>query len=136
MAAQKGKDLLLKLDDGAGNFVTVAGLRSRQLTFDAATVDVTNAESAGRWRELLAGAGVKRASVSGSGVFKDETSDEEVRGLFFDGEIRDWKILVPDFGTVRGPFQVTSLDYRGDHLGEVAFDLSLESAGALTFSAA
>ena len=136
MAAQKGKDLLLKLDDGAGNFITVAGLRSRQLTFDAATVDVTNAESAGRWRELLAGAGVKRASVSGSGVFKDEASDEEVRGLFFDGEIRDWKILVPDFGTVQGPFQVTSLDYRGDHLGEVAFDLSLESAGALTFNAA
>jgi TP901-1 family phage major tail protein len=136
MAAQKGKDLLLKLEDGAGNFVTVAGLRSRSLTFDAATVDVTNAESAGRWRELLAGAGVKRASVSGSGVFKDETSDEEVRGLFFDGEIRDWKILVPDFGTVQGPFQVTSLEYRGDHLGEVAFDLSLESAGALTFNAA
>jgi TP901-1 family phage major tail protein len=136
MAAQKGKDLLLKLDDGAGDFVTVAGLRSRSLTFDAATVDVTNAESAGRWRELLAGAGVKRASVSGSGVFKDEASDEEVRGLFFDGEIRDWKILVPDFGTVQGPFQVTSLEYRGDHLGEVAFDLSLESAGALTFNAA
>ena len=29
MAAQKGKDLLLKLDDGSGAFVTVAGLRSR-----------------------------------------------------------------------------------------------------------
>lgn len=136
MAAQKGKDLLLKLDDGAGNFVTVAGLRSRSLTFDAATVDVTHAESAGRWRELLAGAGIKRASVTGSGVFKDAASDEEVRGLFFDGEIRDWKILVPDFGTVQGLFQVTSLDYRGDHLGEVAFDLSLESAGAITFNAA
>lgn len=136
MAAQNGKDLLLKLDDGAGNFVTVAGLRSRSLTFDAATVDVTHAESAGRWRELLAGAGIKRASVTGSGVFKDAASDEEVRGLFFDGEIRDWKILVPDFGTVQGLFQVTSLDYRGDHLGEVAFDLSLESAGAITFNAA
>ena len=124
MAAQKGKNLLLKLDDGSGNFVTVAGLRSRALTFDAATVDITHAESAGRWRELLAGAGVKRASVTGSGVFKDGASDEEVRGLFFDGEIRDWKILVPDFGTVQGPFQVTSLEYRGDHLGEVAFDFA------------
>ncbi|MEM9358582.1 MAG: phage tail tube protein, partial [Pseudomonadota bacterium] len=32
MAAQKGKDLLLKVDtDGSSNFVTVAGLRSRTL---------------------------------------------------------------------------------------------------------
>jgi hypothetical protein len=34
MTAQKGKDLLLKLDsDGAGSFVTVAGLRARTLAF-------------------------------------------------------------------------------------------------------
>ncbi len=52
MAAKKGKDLLLKIDDGSG-FVTVAGLRSRKIAFNAETVDVTHAESAGRWRELL-----------------------------------------------------------------------------------
>jgi TP901-1 family phage major tail protein len=136
MAAQRGKDLLLKLDDGGGDFVTVAGLRTRALVFDAAAVDITNAESAGRWRELLAGAGVKRASLSGAGVFKDAASDAEIRGLFFDGEIRDWQVLVPDFGTIEGAFQVTRLEYRGDHAGEVAFDLALESAGALTFTAA
>ena len=42
MAAQKGKDLLVKIEDGGG-FVTVAGLRTRQLAFNAAIVDVTNA---------------------------------------------------------------------------------------------
>jgi hypothetical protein len=32
MTAQKGKDLLLKVDsDGAGSFTTVAGLRARSL---------------------------------------------------------------------------------------------------------
>ena len=46
MTAQKGKDLLLKVDtDGAGSFVTVAGLRARTLAFNAATVDVTDTES-------------------------------------------------------------------------------------------
>lgn len=54
MAAQKGKDLLLKMSDGA-SFVTVAGLRSRRIAFNAETVDVTHAESTERWRELLAG---------------------------------------------------------------------------------
>jgi len=133
MAAQKGKDLLLKAADGE-MFVTVAGLRARQIAFNAETVDVTHAESAGRWRELLAGAGVRRASISGSGIFKDEASDVLVRQTFFDGAIRNWQVVVPDFGTVEGPFQLTSLEYRGDHAGEVTFDLSLESAGLLSFT--
>jgi TP901-1 family phage major tail protein len=52
MTEQKDKDLLLKVDtDGAGSFVTVAGLRTRKLAFNAATVDVTDTESVGRWRD-------------------------------------------------------------------------------------
>jgi len=134
MGAQKGKDLLLKVYDGT-SFVTVAGLRSQQITFNAETVDVTHAESAGRWRELLAGAGVRRASVSGSGVFKDEASDVQVRQIFFAGEIAAWQIVIPAFGTIEGPFQITALEYAGEHTAEVTFQVTLESAGALTFTA-
>lgn len=134
MSAQKGKDLLLKAADAGGAFVTVAGLRARQIAFNAETVDVTHAESAGRWRELLAGAGARRASISGAGVFKDEASDALLRQIFFDGVIRDWQVIVPDFGTITGPFQITSLEYRGDHAAEVTFELSLDSAGALAFT--
>lgn len=134
MSAQKGRDLLLKVADGEGGFTTVAGLRARQIAFNAETVDVTHAESVGRWRELLEGAGVRRASISGSGIFKDAASDALVRETFFDGAIRGWQVVVPDFGTVVGPFQLTSLEYRGDHAAEVTFDLSLESAGALAFA--
>jgi TP901-1 family phage major tail protein len=135
MPAQKGKDLLIKIDDGAAGFVTVAGLRTRQLAFNAETVDVTNAESAGRWRELLAGAGVRRAGITGSGVFKDEASDARMRQVFFDGTIRTYQVVVPDFGRIEGPFQITSLEYRGDHAAEVTFEMALESAGAITFVA-
>ena len=135
MTAQKGKDLLLRIDDGTGNFITVAGLRTRRFSLNTQTVDTTHAESAGRWRELLAGAGVKRASISGAGVFKDEASDLIARQVFFDGVIRAWQVIVPAFGTISGLFQITALDYRGEHAGEVTFDLALESAGALTFVA-
>jgi TP901-1 family phage major tail protein len=134
MAAQKGRDLLVKIDDGTGLFVTVAGLRTRQLSLNAETVDITSADSAGQWRELLAGAGLRRASISGAGVFKDEASDLAIRLTFFDGLIRAWQITVPDFGRLQGPFQVTSLDYRGEHAGEVTFDIALESAGLLSFT--
>jgi TP901-1 family phage major tail protein len=136
MAIQRGKDLLLKLDDtGAGSFVTVAGLRTRRLAFSSDTVDATSADSPDRWRELLAGAGVRRAHVSGTGVFRDAASDASVRAVFFAGAIRNWQIVLPDFGTVQGPFLLAGLDYAGDHDGEMTFELTLESAGALTFTA-
>jgi TP901-1 family phage major tail protein len=135
MAAQKGRDLLLKIDDGSGAFIAIAGLRSRSLSFNAESVDVTNADSAGQWRELLDGGGIRRAAVSGTGVFKDDTADAMVRQVFFDGAVRAWQIIIPSFGRIQGPFQITALDYRGDHQGEVTFDLALESAGALGFTA-
>jgi TP901-1 family phage major tail protein len=135
MAAQRGKDMLLKLRDDASAFITVAGLRSRRITFNAEAVDVTHTESAGRWRELLSGAGVKRATITGAGVFKDQASDFVVRQSFFDGAIRDWRVIIPEFGTIEGAFQIISLDYRADHQGEVTFDMTLESAGAIAFAA-
>ena len=134
MTAQKGRDLLLKIDNGVG-FTTAAGLRSKRLAFNAQLVDVTDAESAGRWRELLGGAGVQRAAVSGSGIFKDQASDVLVRSLFFAGTIAGWQVVIPDFGTVAGPFQIAALEYSGAHDGEVTFEIALESAGALTFGA-
>jgi TP901-1 family phage major tail protein len=134
MPAQKGKDLLLKMHDGA-SFATVAGLRSKTLAFNAQTVDVTHAESAGRWRELLAGAGVKRASVAGAGIFKDAASDALMREAFFDGVVKNCQLVIPDFGTVEGPFQIAALEFSGTHDGEVVFEVTLESAGELTFTA-
>ena len=135
MSTQKGKDFLLKIDDGSGDFVTIAGLRTHRLALNADPVDVTNMESAGRWRELLEGAGVKRASIAGAGVFKDAASDALTRQTFFDGSIRAWQVIIPSFGIISGMFQLSSLDYRGEHSGEVTFELALESAGALTFVA-
>ena len=134
-STQKGKDLLVKIADGGG-YTTVAGLRTRRLAFNAETVDITHAESANRWRELLDGAGIKRASVSGRGLFKDATSDALMRQTFFDGSVVSHQIVIPDFGTVQGPFQITSLEFAGEHNGEVTYDMSLESAGELTFTEA
>lgn len=137
MTTQKGKDLLLKIDtDGMGSFTTVAGLRARAISFGADVVDATDSESAGRWRELLAGCGAKKARISGSGLFRDQASDAAVRTSFFDGSLLDWQIILPDFGTVEGPFQIVTLEYAGDHDDAMTFDMTLESAGALAFTAA
>lgn len=136
MAAQKGKDLLLKIDaTNSGVFETVAGLRANRISLNAETIDATNADSVGRWRELLSGAGARSASISGSGVFKDAASDALVRQAFFDDTAVDAQVVVPDFGVLQGAFQITALEYAGAHDGEATFEVNLASAGELSFTA-
>lgn len=134
MGVQSGRDLLVKVDmDGTGVFVTLAGLRATRLSFNAGTMDVTSTASEGGWRELL-GSGVKSAQISGSGVFRDADTDARARQLFFDGEVPECQVIVPDFGVVTGPFQITSLEYAGTHDGEATYEIALASAGALRFA--
>jgi TP901-1 family phage major tail protein len=137
MAAQKGKDLLIKLGDGGTPevFTAIAGLRTTSLGFNAQTIDITNADSANMWRELLANAGVRQAAVSGSGVFKDAASDATVRGIFFNQDLKNWKIVVPDFGEIVGAFALSALQYEGAYDGELRMSLTLTSAGPLSFTA-
>ncbi len=134
MAVQNGKDMLIKIDmNGSGDFDTVAGLRATRISFNAESVDATSMESQDGWRELLAGAGVKTAAITGSGVFRDAGTDERVRQIFFDGETPDFQMVIPDFGVMEGRFQVTSIDYAGTYDGEATYELAMASAGPLTF---
>ncbi len=136
MGAQNGKDLLLKVDmTGSGQFHTIAGLRATRISFNADTVDVTSLSSEGGWRELLGGAGVRSAAISGSGVFRDDATDERARAIFFNGETPAFQVIIPDFGIVEGPFLITGLDYSGSHNGEATYELSLASSGRLDFTA-
>lgn len=136
MAAQRGKDFLLKVfSDTQSAYITIAGLRSRRIVLNQQTIDVTDSESVGRWRELLDGSGVRRMSVSASGIFKDRQSDEALRAAFFATQALNCQLAVPDFGVIEGSFLITALEYSGAHDGEMTFDIALESAGAISFGA-
>jgi len=136
MATQMGRDLLIKIDmTGSGGFETVAGLRASRISFNAETVDTTTLDSAGGWRELLGGAGVRSAALSGSGVFRDADTDARARQMFFDGEVPDFQVVIPDFGIIEGPFQLTAIEYSGEYDGEAVYEMSMASAGALSFVA-
>jgi TP901-1 family phage major tail protein len=134
MTAQAGRHLLLKIRDGTA-YVTVAGLRSRSLDFNANAVETTHLGSPGPWRELLGGVALRSLRLTGSGIFKDAPSDVLTRQAFFDAALRTWQIVIPDFGVVEGAFQITALHFQAAHDGEVAFDIALESAGEMTFTA-
>lgn len=136
MTAQKGSDFLLKIGDGGGPevFTTIGGFRQNKLAINNVPVDATSKDSGGK-RQLLAGAGIQTMSASGSGVFVDDAAFATAHTAALNDTIDNWEIIVPDFGTYQGPFQVTNLEFDGTHNGEQTYSLSLESAGTITFAA-
>lgn len=137
MAYQKGSDMLLKIDtavSGGPTYTSVAALQTKEIQLSSETVDVTNQDSTNKWRELLAGAGIKKASVSGRGVFNDSSAENAVLTAFTGGSIKSWQIVVPGLGAFTGLFQITQCSYSGPHDKEVQYDVRLESAGEITFT--
>ncbi|WP_371396208.1 phage major tail protein, TP901-1 family [Fretibacter rubidus] len=134
MSAQAGRDLLVKLKNDAGDFITLAGLRTKTLRFNARSVDVTDSESLDAWRELLPGAGTKSVEISGAGVFRDKASDAVARSAFFDQSLIDTQVIIPHFGIIEGPFLIASLSYAGTFNGEASYELTFHSAGAASFT--
>lgn len=138
MAGQRGRDVLLKISDGGALdvFITLAGIRTSEIELNAESVDGSAMDSPQGWRELIPGAGVKSARVSGRGVFKDAASDARMREVFFAGRITRWQLIIPGLGTLVGPLHIKELKWGGTFDGEASFSVALESAGELTFEAA
>lgn len=133
MAAQSGRDMLIKMKDGVGDFITVAGLRTKTLKFNAKTIDITHSESEEAWRELLPGSGVKSVEISGEGIFNNGSSDALVRTSFFSQSKETYQLILPEFGTVEGDFLISSLNYAGTYNGEASYEIVLVSAGKTEF---
>ncbi len=132
MAIENGSAFLLKISDGAATpaYVTVAGLRTTQMSVNGEAVNVTTKDSGG-WRELLSGAGVRSVSVSAAGIFTGSAAETSVRAKALNGVIADYELSFESGERMRGKFLVTRLDYAGDYNGERSYALNLESSGAV-----
>ena len=129
MAAQKGSAVLIKIAV-SGSQTTVGGLRSSSITLNDEMVDITNN------RTLLPQGGIQSMTVSGSGVFTDATSEQQLRTNFGGATLSSMSFVIPDLGTYAGSFQITSLEYAGEFNGEATYSITAESSGAITFTAA
>jgi TP901-1 family phage major tail protein len=130
MAAERGSAFLLKIGDGsaAPTYLTVAGLKTTQLTINGDAVVITNKASGG-WRELLGGAGVRSVSVAASGIFTGSTAEAQVKSLALSGALESYELSFESGDRMQGQFLVTRLDYAGDFNGERNYTLALESSG-------
>ena len=136
--ANAGKDVLLKQGDGGSPtelFTAIAGFRSNTFEINGETVDVTNKDSGG-WRMLLAGAGVTSITAGGSGTVEGDQAQKDLVSRAMDKSVHNYEMTVPGLGAFTGPFQVATFSDAGEFNGEATFDVSLESAGAVTFTPA
>ena len=140
MAKHLGRSLLLKIGDGGGTevFSALAGINAKTLTINNSLIDVTTPDasspSGALWSASLNG--LKQVALSGDGVFLDETAEARLSTVAMQADpVANFEIVVPDFGTYAGEFRVTSLEFGGETEGGVTFSTSLESNGAVTFTA-
>ena len=75
-------------------------------------------------------------TITASGVFTDTTAETTLRSKFGTSTFESYNVIVPDLGTYAGTFMIASLEYAGEFNGEATYSVTLESAGAITFSAA
>ncbi len=132
--AEKGLSFLLKIGAPAGT--TVAGLRATSFTLNGGSVDVTNKDSTGQWRELLAAASTISMSFAASGVFQDNSGVITMRASCIARTLDAYTLLFESGDTYDGTFQVTSIEQSGDFDGELNYSVSLESSGVITLTAA
>lgn len=138
MAKQLGRALLVKIDDGAGTKNNLCGLNSKSLTLNNSSIDVTTPDcttpEGALYTETLAG--LKNVSVSGDGFFEDSTAEARMNIVAMANDnSTDFEIVVPHFGTYAGTFRIASLEFGGETEGGVTYSISLESTGAVTFTA-
>lgn len=135
MLAQKGREILIKVSI-SGTYTAIGGLRTKSLQIGEDQIDVTDSDSAGQWRELLAGAGIFSMSLSGGGVFKTTASEKYLLARKLAKEHPTFQFIVPGLGTFQGVFMIGNIGYQGAERGEVQYSMSFESAGEITFTAA
>ncbi len=135
MAAEKGRAFLLKIGDGGSpeTFDVVGGMRSTSLRINNEMVDVTNKTSGG-WREILSGAGLRKISLSGSGIFTDSASETSLQAKALASSVDNYQVVFESGAKFSGAFQVTTLEYAGDYNGERTYSIALESSGVVSFS--
>ena len=120
----------------------VAGIREKTISLAGEPVDITNDDSNG-WRTLLDAAQVNGLELSVSGVLiNDRLRQEWISGAAIGSGTRMQAATLEyplDAGestpaTLSGTFYLSSYDETGNHDGEITFEATLMSSGAVVYT--
>jgi TP901-1 family phage major tail protein len=136
MPANVGRTILVRWGDTPTPPPVVAGLREKSITLAGEAVDITNDDSDG-WRQLLDAAQVNSVEIAGSGVLVND----RLRKAWFDGADGSGERMAPaefeysDGGKIAGQFYLQEYSETGNHDGEITFEATFVSNGAVTYTA-
>jgi len=130
-SVQSGINMLLKIKQNS-TYQSVAGLRSREIFLNQKAVDITDSDAENQWQALL-DTGTKSLRIKGEGIFRNEASAKLVYNQFFDNDINDWQIILPNTLEITAKFLLTELSYAGRYDSEVTWRMSLQSASSVDY---
>ncbi|AZL15546.1 phage tail tube protein [Rickettsiales endosymbiont of Stachyamoeba lipophora] len=131
MSAYSGKLMLIKIKSH-NNYETIGGLKTTRLVLNNDLIDISNKNS-GDWRLLMQKCSIKSLAISGGGIFTDSLSEQKIKNLALNTEIGEFQLTFGNGEIISGPFLISHYERVGNFNEEETYNLTLESAGILTW---
>jgi TP901-1 family phage major tail protein len=132
MAKSPGRDGTLFISNGS-SYISVGGLRNKSIKFDESNVDITTADSSGRWKEMIAGAGVRSVEIDCTGMFDRDAGMKLAIAAFNNGAKATMRFTHTGIGMqIDSDFIIDSFSIDSPYDGAVGFSLKVTSAAAVT----
>ncbi len=113
-------------------YKTVGGLRTKSFAFSADGIDITNHDST-EWANILDGAGIRKVSASGEGVFTNNTYLKAIQTAAFTNALKRLMFVDVKSGWIfQAYFKITGLEMGGGYDAEGTYKMSAESSGAVS----
>lgn len=126
MASEIGRSLAVKR---AGT--TIAGVRTKSMTFNSDAINVTTDDDDGK-RRLLEASGEESIDLSVEGLTKDESLIAIPAGG--GTRIEQYTIEMPWGGSITGDFRFNSLELGAEYTDAITFTAEIQSTGAWTYT--
>ena len=133
MASSAGRIAVLSLLV-AGSYVPIGGLRTRSLIFGNTNVDVTTADSAGRWREMLGGAGIQNIDIDAAGLYQNDAAAVTMFQALQNSTLQAIKFYIPSIIAITGNFFIYSGQLDSPYSEGMAFQFKALSSGQPTIT--
>ena len=128
MAAEVGRKVVIKRDG-----TTIAGVRTKSMTFGSEAIDVTTDDDTGK-RTLLEASGSENIDLSVEGLTKDENLLAVAAGG--GTRIEEYTIELPWGGSIVGDFRLNSVEVGAEYTDAVTFTAEIHSTGDWTYTPA
>lgn len=118
------------------NSLVIAGVRNKSLAWAGEAIDVTSDEDGGI-RQLIEDYGQQQLTISGDGLFKDDTTFRDIAlTAGTTGLLTDVVYEFADGSSISGDVLLTSYDEGAPHNDATTFSFTLEYTGEWTLNAA